>query len=578
MRPKTNEPVKKENIDDLIEKTFETNPPLTKLHNNKLHNAKLHNVKLYNAKLYNNKLYNAKLYNAKETAAPTPVFKTVQYTEQKDIEQKNTGQRNTEQKYTEQKYTEQKIEPQYQPINMSERNTSERNAPEKQSAEKKNLPVVVSSGPNGLMISSDDPEALNKLEELIRMLSDETVLGKTKLKVYYLKNSTAEVVAQTLQTLMGTPSITAGGVSGAGMTNTPSSFDGEQRAALLNVLSPGNSIEKTGPVSISADARLNALLIQANAVDHKTIEMLLPVLDQESIPSGEINRNPVPRLIQLKNMRAEDAQISVEKIFADRLKSSSGGNSSSGQSGNNSGGSERGNRGGGSDGGGGAAAMIPPMTAGMPSGGPMGMIQQMMMSQMGMGGRGGQSSSAAKEPEPTMTLGTDSRSNSLIVSAPVSLFNDVKTFVEELDAYAAQSETVVEVVHLKDISSSLAQQSIANLAGDSVKFTTSTMSSGNRGFGGGGFGGGLGNSGLGNRGFGGGGLGSSGFGGSNPFMNIMRGGGGFGGGGFGGGAPGGGVSPFGGGTRPVGGFGTTTGGGTFGGGNPGGFGSQRSGR
>jgi hypothetical protein len=36
-------------------------------------------------------------------------------------------------------------------------------------------PVVISSGPNGLMISSEDPEALSKLEELIRLLSDESV-------------------------------------------------------------------------------------------------------------------------------------------------------------------------------------------------------------------------------------------------------------------------------------------------------------------------------------------------------------------------------------------------------------------
>jgi type II secretory pathway component GspD/PulD (secretin) len=504
-KPESVEPVKKEGVDDLIEKTYQTVPPQT------FNNSRANNPRADNSRADNSR--------AEGVSPPIIQYRTVQYTEQKTIEPK--------------------IEPQYQPINT----------PEKQSEEKKNLPVVVSNGPNGLMISSDDPEALDKLEELIRMLSDETVLGKTKLTVYYLKNATAEVVAQTLQTLMGTTSSAAGGVSGTGTTDTSLAFDGEQRAALLSMLSPSNSIEKTGPVSISADARLNALLIQANAVDHKTIEMLLPILDQASIPGGEINRNAVPRLIPLKNMRAEEAQTAVEKIFADRLKSGTSGTSTSGQPSSSSGRSSRSSSSGSSPFGG-MPPMMPGMMPGMPPGGPMGMMQQ-MMSQMG---RGGQSSTTAKEPEPTMTLGTDSRSNSLIVSAPVSLFNDVKAFVEELDAYAAQSETVVEVVQLKDISPALAQQTISNLAGDSVKFTTSAMSSSRSSSGG--FGSSpFGSSRFGSSGFGsspfGGGFGSSGFGSSNPFMNIMRGGSSFGG------APSG-VSPFGGSTRP-GGFGSSFG-------------------
>ncbi|MCL2744021.1 MAG: hypothetical protein FWE67_09225 [Planctomycetaceae bacterium] len=494
------EPIKKDNVDDLIEKTFEVNPPQSDL--------------------------------------PRVSFRTVQYTEQK----------------------EQTVEPQYQPIQAGGN-----------SVEKKNPPVVVSSGPSGLMISSDDPEALDKLEELIRMLSDETVIGKTKLTVYYLTNATAEVVAQTLQTLMGTSSTTGGGVSGTGTTDTSPSFDGEQRAALLAMLSPGNSIEKTGTVSISADARLNALLIQANAVDHKTIEMLLPILDQENVPAGEIKRQPVPRMIQLRNIRAEEAQASVEKIYADRLRTS--GTSTTGGQGGNTGGGQRGggNRFGGP---GGGAAPQPQMMV-MPGGqgGPMGMMQQ-MMSQMGRGGQ----SSTVREQESKMTLGTDARSNSLIVSAPESLFIEVKAFVEELDNYAVQSETIVEVVQLKEVSPSLAQQIITNNAGDSVKFSTTSMGMGNRGFGGSGFSGFGGTGGFGSNRFGGGGFGNTGFGGtggfggsSNPFMNMMR------GSGAGGGMQGG-MSPFGGGTRP-GGFGNTGfgGGGARPGGTGGGF-APRGGR
>ncbi|MDR2115942.1 MAG: hypothetical protein LBP87_06145 [Planctomycetaceae bacterium] len=422
-------------------------------------------------------------------------------------------------------------------------------------------PVVVSSGPNGLMISSEDPKALNKLEELIRMLSDESVLGKTALVVYYLKNSTAEVVAQTLQTLMNSGNTSTLGVSGTGSIDTSPTFEGEQRTEVLGLLTLGNSIEKTGTVSISADTRLNALLIQANPVDHKTIERLLPILDQADIQGGDILNRPKPRLIPLKNIRAEEALTVVEKVYANQIQGGTGGSATSATSSGNRTSSRR-SSGGNQTPAPMTAGAMPPMPPGMMPGipgipgmpgGPGAMIQQLMR----MGGNQS-GSSTVKEPEPTMTLSVDSRSNSLIVSAPESLFRQVEMFVKELDAMAVQTEMVVEVVPLK-ISSDLARQTIGNVYGDSVKFSTSrssvSTSSGSNvsGFGGSGnrfgnnstgFGGfnRTGNTGFGNTGFGGG---------NNPFLNIMR-------GGFGGGAPAGGFGGFG--NNPAGGFGTRSGG------------------
>jgi type II secretory pathway component GspD/PulD (secretin) len=412
------------------------------------------------------------------------------------------------------------------------------------------------------MISSEDPEALNKLEELIRMLSDESVLGKTSLVVYYLKNSTAEVVAQTLQTLMGSGTVSTLGVSGAGSLDTSPSFEGEQRAEVLGLLALGNSIEKTGTVSISADTRLNALLIQANPVDHKTIERLLPILDQADIQGGDILNRPKPRLIPLKNMRAEDAQAVVEKVYANRLQGGTGNTATQATSGGNRN-SNRQPQGGYQA----SAAMMPgampPMMPGMAPGmipgmpgNPGAMIQQLMR----MGGNQG-GSSTAKEPEPTMTLGVDSRSNSLIVSAPESLFLQVEAFVKELDEIAVQTEMVVEVVPLKNISSDLARQTIGNVYGDSVKFSTSRSSvSATSGNNLGGFGGGsnrFGNTSTGLGGFnraGNTGFGNTGVTGNNPFQNIMRGNnfGGFGG------IPAGGFGGFG--NNTPGGFGTRSGG------------------
>ncbi|MDR3233197.1 MAG: hypothetical protein LBT46_05975 [Planctomycetaceae bacterium] len=416
-------------------------------------------------------------------------------------------------------------------------------------------PVIVTVTPAGLMLTSNDTEALNQVEGLIRMLSDETILGKTELHVYSLKNSTAEVVSSTLQSLLGVSSAETQGVSGAG-----AGISDEQRAAVLRFVSQGNAVEKTGQVSIVVDARLNSLLIQANPVDHKTIERLLPILDQQG--RDDILNRPRPRLIVLKNIRAEEALQTVETVFANRIQGAAGRSAQGTQNNNNNAGRSpaRGMN---------EIQMQPPMygggmgmpPGGMPQGpgGQMGMIMQQMAR---MGNQGG-GSSTPKETEAVMTLSTDSRSNSLIVSAPESLYLEVKIFVEELDAVAAQQETVVETVGLKNINSSLARQTIANTLGTSVTFTESKVTAQQQSTGMssspfGGFGSTGGSGGM----FGNQGSGAAG----NPFLNMFRGGsqGGIGGGGFGGNGMGG-----------MGGGLNMPAGGGFGGGNaPGGFGTR----
>ncbi|HBT77241.1 MAG TPA: hypothetical protein DEB39_10040, partial [Planctomycetaceae bacterium] len=270
-------------------------------------------------------------------------------------------------------------------------------------------PVVVSLSPGGLMISSDDPEALARLEELIRMLSDESVLGKTQTVVYYLKNSTAEVVAQTLKSIMG-----SGGSDEQG--NMPS-LESEHAPAILAMLDTGASFEATGTPSIIPESRLNALIIQANPVDHRTIEKLLPLLDQPGAPGGDIQNRAKPHLIPLQNIRAEDALAVVKEVFASKMEATSG-------SGNAGGNRQQQNQG----------ARMPPMMPppAMMAGGPAGeMMRQVMARMTGRGGSGTQTT--VKEETPKMSLSIDARSNSLIVNSPESLFLEVEAFVLELD-------------------------------------------------------------------------------------------------------------------------------------------------
>jgi len=419
--------------------------------------------------------------------------------------------------------------------------------------------VNVQVTPGGIVLSSDDPEALAKIEELIQMLSDESVLGRTELKVYKLTYASPSAVRTALNELMGTT--VTGSVTGVGSMNLPE-WQNPELAGLF--AAHGNTIEKTGTVTITENERLFSLFIQANAVDHKTIEGLIEILDQPN--RDDILSRAMPRQIKLYHMRAEEAKISVEQVFAAQMRSAQ--QAAGGQGG----------RGGQQPGGGGMSIggfQIPPQFQAIAS--------AFLGGGRGAGGGapgGGGGAAAPREQEPQMTLYVHADTNTLTVSSTESTFQQVEAFVKELDAAAAEKVLETVVIQLEHAPPAFAKQSLENLLGAAVSIKMNEQTRPGGSFGGGTFGGPGGTAGLGGLGGigatlggprpGGGGLGGvigsllgGGGGGGNPFMSLM--GGMRPGGTFGGGTMGGGQRP-----------GGTFGGGTFGGQRPGGtFGGAR---
>jgi hypothetical protein len=98
----------------------------------------------------------------------------------------------------------------------------------------------------------------------------------------------------------------------------------------------------------------------------------------------------------------------------------------------------------------------------------------------GGGGRGGGRQQNRGE-EIKMTVGVDAASNSVIVSAPDYLFQEVKAFVERLDRSATETDETVRVVTLKRANSDLVQRSLTSVLGANStvnKTAASTTTSG----------------------------------------------------------------------------------------------------
>lgn len=370
--------------------------------------------------------------------------------------------------------------------------------------------IIVSVTPNGLVIASNDLDALDDFETLLRTFTDQSSLLGSEPTVFWLKYVKADVAAETLNQIINGASSSGGG--GSLLGDVASSVLGDVGGGMLGGLIGGGDSFIAGAASIVPDVRLNALIVQAAPTDLSLIERLLPVIDRESSPE-DVQTDGKPRLIPVLYMDAEQMATIVKQVYPDRIAvATSGGRQQQQQPS--------------------PADFINALRGG------------------GGGGRGGRAGQAAEAEPQKMTIGVDPRSNSLIVAAPEPLFQQVQLLVQQLDQEGLESDDAMDVVTINYGNPETVHAALQALMGEQIKSSTSSSSSSPSSSS----------------------PAPSGDGGSSAadiqrrlefFRSLRGGGGGTPGGGFGGGTPGGGRSPFGGGGG--GGFGGR-GGGTPGGG------------
>jgi len=303
--------------------------------------------------------------------------------------------------------------------------------------------IVIMMGPNGLVIASEDQESLDKLEALIETLSSR-YSSSAEYSVYYLRYVKADVAAQMLQSILTgvTPSDDGGGSLMGDIASEMLGGGGGLMGSLMGMGSSSTSTSLTGgSLSIIPDMRLNALVVQASVQDLDKIDQLLKVMDQPHSPE-QVETKRTPRMIPVLYTSAQDIASIVQTVYSDRIASTGGG-----------GGQQR-----------------------QPS--PEDFIRAL---RGGRGGReGGGGAGAASEPE-KMTIGVDSRSNSLVVSAPDPLFEEVKALVEELDQAGDDTNQTMQVVKVRSSNPETIQKALSSLTGQpvTVNSTTANSSSGN---------------------------------------------------------------------------------------------------
>ena len=270
--------------------------------------------------------------------------------------------------------------------------------------------IVVQFTPAGMIIASDDIAALDTFQSLMDSVAAPSALASDLPTIIWLKYIKADVAAELISSVLGgaESSISsavdsvAGGLGG-GMLGLLGGLGGlggggGETSASKSVLT------STGSVNIVPDARLNALIVQANAIDLQMIELILEKVDIAESPE-DIEIASKPALIPVIYQEAEDVANIVKSLLGDRI---AGAQSSGGRSG------------------------------GQPS-------PQEFMAALRGGGRGGRGGGgdAGTSERSKISVAVDTKSNSLVVIATPQDFKEIEDLVRQLDQSSMVNEETI---------------------------------------------------------------------------------------------------------------------------------------
>jgi len=170
-------------------------------------------------------------------------------------------------------------------------------------------PVVVMFGEGSVTIASEDPEALDQFESLLRTLSSRVGYADRYYSIFKVKHVSATEIAGTLTELFRSsiaPTDRAGRwQQGPGFRTTAAGRD-----------------RTTSRIVIVPNERLNTILVQGSRMDRAKIERLLKVLDTAEVPATLAAKKP--RLIPIKNARASRIEQLLRQVFQARLAPAAG--------------------------------------------------------------------------------------------------------------------------------------------------------------------------------------------------------------------------------------------------------------
>ncbi len=303
--------------------------------------------------------------------------------------------------------------------------------------------ITVLPGGAGIIIQSDDTQALDELEAVLLAIQNQQRSPVDDFTVIYLKHSKAEVTSELIREIIGGADAVSGGGGGGLMGTMLQGALGQTAGNMLSGLTSGGSssepsaVVTAGPVTIVPDTRLNALFVQGAPVDVDLVEQLVSVMDQQDGPQEPLLSGE-PRVIRLVYAKAEDVAATVKASLPTDL--FTGAQQAQSQQPN-----------------------------------PIDMLRA-LQGGGGRGGRGGGNQQRQAE-RPKITIAADVKNNWLVVTAPDNLYKQVENLAIELDAGAQDfSQSTIQIVRLSKANPTTVKNGIAAILQLKTSTTGTTSS------------------------------------------------------------------------------------------------------
>ncbi len=284
--------------------------------------------------------------------------------------------------------------------------------------EKAMAPIRSQVVPNGILLQSEDTDALDRFEEHLRTITTQDKKSISPTIVYYLKYVTAEEAVKMLADLLDGGNALADPASDTLINGSGNySSSGDYFGSFL-FERDGVTTVTAGTATVVSDARLNRLIVQGTKEDIAMIEGYMKIIDKDSSITA-IETSGRSHIIELQHARAEEVAEVIREAFPTRIDTTN----------------QR-------------------------------AAQQRSNEQRGDDRRGqGEQRSVDDKPtrgsEPKMAIAVHESSNSLVITAPDSLFEEVEKLVETVDRRSERSVRVISAssgINKEMISQILAEQ------------------------------------------------------------------------------------------------------------------------
>ncbi|MEM6471226.1 MAG: secretin N-terminal domain-containing protein [Planctomycetota bacterium] len=277
-------------------------------------------------------------------------------------------------------------------------------------------PIECQMTSRGILVQCEDADVLESFQEHVEAIVGVGVSITAEPIVYYLKYTRGADAIKMLAELID-----------GGVAATPTSQDALVNASISSPTSSllgslvmnrdGTLTLISGTATVVADPRLNRLIVQGSPDEIAQIEQYLRIIEKDSSITS-IETYGRSHVIELVNTRATDVEVALRQAFAGRVMAAAGAPQQGGQQ------------------------------QGQPN-------DPRAAARNGSEQENRKSDNEKKKPnpkasssqqiasEPKMTLAVHEPSNSLIVTAPDALYQEVKALAEVLDGRAEQTIEVI---------------------------------------------------------------------------------------------------------------------------------------